>query len=214
MQVIDEIYVYDMTGKRLSRVGEDLVGAARVSAKREHTWFFAQLIGFTNPGIVARYDFAEKDEAARWTVYRKTIVTGLNSDDFEAKQVCIWVYAICVGAVPQWPYRCGSRARTARRCRCSSSGIRTRSSTAQRLPSSTVRQNPFPVLRLGSYARPCVGYGGFAIAVSPFWSSSIMTFMQKYGVVLAVPNIRGGSEFGEEWHLAGTRENKVRGGVS
>ena len=55
-----------------------------------------------------------------------------------------------------------------------------------------------------------LGYGGFAIAVSPFWSSAIMTYMQKYGVVLAVPNIRGGSEFGEEWHLAGTRENKVR----
>ena len=89
-QVIDEIYVYDMSGKQLSRVGADFVGAARVSAKREHSWFFAQLIGFTNPGIVARYDFTEKDEAARWSVYRKTIVTGLNSDDFEAKQVCGW----------------------------------------------------------------------------------------------------------------------------
>ena len=33
--------------------------------------------------------------------------------------------------------------------------------------------------------------------------------MQKYGAILAVANIRGGGEFGEEWHLAGTRERKV-----
>ena len=36
-----------------------------------------------------------------------------------------------------------------------------------------------------------------------------MTWMQKYGAILAVANIRGGGEFGEEWHLAGTRERKV-----
>ena len=33
--------------------------------------------------------------------------------------------------------------------------------------------------------------------------------MKRYGAVFASPNIRGGGEFGEEWHLAGTRERKV-----
>lgn len=34
-------------------------------------------------------------------------------------------------------------------------------------------------------------------------------FVQKCKGILAVPNIRGGGEFGKEWHLAGTRERKV-----
>jgi prolyl oligopeptidase len=54
-----------------------------------------------------------------------------------------------------------------------------------------------------------IGYGGFSISINPFFSPSILTFLQKYGAVLAVPNIRGGSEFGEEWHLGGIRERKV-----
>ncbi|KZT74475.1 hypothetical protein DAEQUDRAFT_720646 [Daedalea quercina L-15889] len=168
--VIDEIYIYDLSGKRLSRVGADFVGAARVSAKRQHSWFFAQLIGFTNPGIVAKYDFTEKEEAKRWSVYRKTVVAGLNSDDFEAKQV--WYKSKDGTRVPMFVVR----------------------------HKNTKFDGTAPAFQYG--------YGGFSISVSPFWSSAILTFMQRYGAILAVPNIRGGSEFGEEWHLAGTRERK------
>lgn len=53
------------------------------------------------------------------------------------------------------------------------------------------------------------GYGGFTISINPFFSAAMLTFLKRYGAILAVPNIRGGGEFGEEWHLAGTRERKV-----
>ena len=56
-----------------------------------------------------------------------------------------------------------------------------------------------------------LGYGGFGTPIVPFFSSAILTFLQSYGAVFALPNVRGGGEFGREWHEAGWRENKVRG---
>jgi len=55
-----------------------------------------------------------------------------------------------------------------------------------------------------------LGYGGFSISMDPFFSPTILTFLQKYGAIFALPNIRGGGEFGEAWHKAGANEKKVR----
>ncbi|KIM75701.1 hypothetical protein PILCRDRAFT_13352, partial [Piloderma croceum F 1598] len=52
------------------------------------------------------------------------------------------------------------------------------------------------------------GYGGFAKSMDSFFSPIICAFMQTYGAILAVPSIRGGGEFGEEWHSGRRRENK------
>jgi len=51
------------------------------------------------------------------------------------------------------------------------------------------------------------GYGGFNISVMPSFSLMYWTFVQEGGVV-AVPALRGGAEFGEEWHKAGMLFNK------
>ena len=51
------------------------------------------------------------------------------------------------------------------------------------------------------------GYGGFGIALTPAFSVAVLAWLEMGGVY-AVANLRGGGEYGEDWHQAGTKLKK------
>ena len=51
------------------------------------------------------------------------------------------------------------------------------------------------------------GYGGFDSSMTPYFSAIRIVLLER-GCVVAIPNLRGGGEYGEEWHKDGMLHNK------
>lgn len=62
-------------------------------------------------------------------------------------------------------------------------------------------------IKNGSTPTFLYGYGGFNISITPRFSVINTVFLEQGGIY-AVVNLRGGSEYGEDWHKAGWRQNK------
>ena len=74
-----------------------------------------------------------------------------------------------------------------------------------RIPMIITRRKGIPMN--GKNPTILYGYGGFDISETPAFSISV-AFWLETGGIYAVANIRGGGEYGEKWHLAGTKMKK------
>ncbi len=63
------------------------------------------------------------------------------------------------------------------------------------------------VLERGSNPTIMTSYGGYGVSMTPQFSIFV-AFLMERGCLFALPNIRGGSEFGVEWHNAAKRRNR------
>lgn len=53
-------------------------------------------------------------------------------------------------------------------------------------------------------------YGGFGVSMSPHFSV-LATIMMEFGTTFAIAHVRGGGEFGRQWHEAGSKRNRQQG---
>jgi prolyl oligopeptidase len=74
-----------------------------------------------------------------------------------------------------------------------------------RIPMFLVHRKGLPLD--GSHPTLLTGYGGFNVSLTPSFSAATALWVERGGV-FAVANLRGGGEYGEEWHRAGMLQQK------
>jgi prolyl oligopeptidase len=107
--------------------------------------------------------------------------------------------AVKTALTPKWPLD-WSDAEVAREWAVSKDGTRVPLNVVRRKGTKLDGRNPTLL----------TGYGGYAISQVPYFDAGLRVWLDRGGVY-ALANLRGGSEFGEEWHHAGrlTRKQNV-----
>src|SRR5229473_772397 len=74
-----------------------------------------------------------------------------------------------------------------------------------KIPMSVIRRKGFKLD--GTTPTLLTGYGGYNISLAPYFDAALRLWLDRRGVS-AVANLRGGGEYGEEWHQAGNLTKK------
>lgn len=177
------MYIYSMKGEKLCKVPIDIGTVGAISCKRKHAEIFFSFTSFLSPGQIFKLDISDPKNA-KTELYRETVVPGFKSADFVTEQA---FYT---------------------------------SKDGTKVPMFIVAKKGFEK----NGKNPCLlyGYGGFDISITPSFryiqnlkssceqvSSSIrLPWMNNFNGLYCIANIRGGGEYGEEWHSAAIKSKK------
>jgi prolyl oligopeptidase len=118
-----------------------------------------------------------------------------------AQPIEIERYSLTTGACTRWAQREVPIEAAAYKCAAVSYPSRDRTN----IPLSLVGKSELFVT--GTHPVAMTAYGGYGVPATPQFSVFV-AFLIERGCLFALPNIRGGSEFGVEWHHAAKRQNR------
>lgn len=172
--------LYDLQGNFSKEIELPGLGSlGAIEGTKESDELFYSFSSFTMPSSIYRYDF----EAGASELYKQPDVA-FDPDKYVTKQV---FYESKDGTtIPMFI------------------------SHKKDLPVNTDElsfKEELDLRKKGYFPTKLYGYGGFNISITPRFSVNNLVWMELGGIY-AVANIRGGGEYGEQWHKAGTEENK------
>ena len=155
------------------------IGSVRgCSAVRAHSELFITFVSFLDPGVVFRLDLAAFSDADA-------------ALDLPIPAPTVVRRSVVAGFDPD-AYETRQEF--------------VESADGTKVPLFIVHAKGLP--RDGSAPALLYGYGGFNISLTPSFSTGKMAALRSYGGSYAVACLRGGGEFGEEWHKAGSLARK------
>jgi prolyl oligopeptidase len=194
VDVLPHVRLFDLQGKQLGEVKLPGIGTvAGFGGLQDSTETFYIFTSYNTPTAVYRYDVpANKSELVR----RPEVP--FNPDDFVVEQV---FYKSKDGT--RVPMMLAYKQRAERAVRAGSSPTSDQPTSDQSQTPTGVEDDP------ARQPHPTLlyGYGGYSITISPSFSADYIAWMELGGVV-AVANLRGGGEYGEDWHLGGKNLKK------
>jgi prolyl oligopeptidase len=185
VDVQDVIDVYNMDGSLVKRL--DMLpafGCVRVSSDAFHHEVFFQCTSFMDPGTSYVYDLMKHELC----LFREVKLDGFCKDDYRVEQV--FYESADATRVPMFIVT----------QKVTLPGKNPEEGDAKEMASSTDTKAVRRLLQ----TMLLYGYGGFNNSQLPFFSSVGVVRMTNLGVGYALANIRGGGEYGKQWHTGGS----------
>ncbi len=182
VDVLPHVRIFDLQGKQLGEVELPGIGTvAGFSGDQDNTEAFYIFTSYNTPTAVYRYDVPANTSQ----LIRRPTVKFI-PDDFVVEQVF-------------YESKDGTRVPMMLAYKKRVEQAELPLTSEQPIPEPPTLNQPQPTL--------LYGYGGYNITISPAFSADYIAWMELGGVV-AVANLRGGGEYGEDWHLGGKNLKK------